>query len=127
MENVKLNFLHVCENAFVSQSGNLNIIEIFDQINANNFPAAHPKLAIVSSFSGEIGKYKETIEIVSPEGSIIAKVEKDEIEIVQSGGVANFIANFIGLIFSSEGKYKIRVTVNDQILSEDKFILLKSQ
>ena len=124
MANIELKFLHVCENALVSQGGNLSIVEIFNQIKADNFPAAHPKLAIVSSFSGDIGKYIEIIEIVSPKGEVIARVEKSEIEITKSGGAANFIANFIGLIFSVEGKYLIRVKVNGRLLSEDNFILL---
>lgn len=32
MENVKLNFAHVCENAFLSQDGKINIIGDFDKI-----------------------------------------------------------------------------------------------
>ncbi len=124
MANVKLNFLHVCENAFVSQDGKLSVVGIFNQIKAANFPAAHPKLSIVSSFAGDAGNYSEIIEIVSPTGEIIARAENNEIGIEKSGGSANFIANFIGLVFSLEGKYIIRAKVNGNVLNEDNFILL---
>lgn len=123
MADVKLNFLHVCENAFVSQDGKLSIISIFNQIRANKFPAAHPKLSIVSSVSGGVGKYTEMIEIVSPRAEVIAQVEND-IEIQREGGSANLIASFVNLIFLMSGKYIIRVKINGNVLSEDNFILL---
>jgi len=123
MADIKLNFLHVCENAFVSQDGKLSIIGIFNQIKADNFPAAHPKLSIVSSVSGGVGKYAEIIEIVSPRAEVIAQVEND-IEIQREGGSANLIASFVNLIFLMSGKYTIRIKINGNVLSEDNFILL---
>ncbi|EKE15742.1 MAG: hypothetical protein ACD_11C00108G0036 [uncultured bacterium] len=123
MADVKLNFLHVCENAFVSQDGKLSIIGIFNQIKASNFPAAHPKLSIVSSISGVADDYLEVIEIVSPKAEVIARIENN-VKIQKEGGAANLIASFVNLIFLIGGKYTIRIKVNNELLSEDNFILL---
>lgn len=123
MKNVKLNFLHVCENAFVAQDGKMSIIGIFNQIKASNFPAAYPKLSIVSSISGAIGDYLEVIEIVSPRAEVIARVENN-IKIQKEGGAANLIAGFINLVFIIDGKYTIRIKINGDLINEENFIIL---
>ncbi|PJA86575.1 MAG: hypothetical protein CO141_04045 [Candidatus Moranbacteria bacterium CG_4_9_14_3_um_filter_42_9] len=127
MANVKLNFLHVCENAFTSSDGKLNIIGIFNQINATNLPALHPRLMIVTSLAGEVKGYMESIEIISPKGQVIAKAG-NPIEIFKEDGSANFIADFVGIVFPDEGKYKITVKVDENIINadnNDSFILIK--
>jgi len=44
----KLNFIHLCDSAFISaENGNLNLIGIFDTIISANFPAVHPKFSLV--------------------------------------------------------------------------------
>ena len=51
---LKVNFLHICENAIVEQgSGNLSIIGIFENLNAQNFPAMHPSMTIVAGFENK--------------------------------------------------------------------------
>ncbi|KKS23289.1 MAG: hypothetical protein UU82_C0034G0007 [Candidatus Nomurabacteria bacterium GW2011_GWC2_41_8] len=45
---LKVNFFHICENAILeSGTNNVSLINIFENINANNFPAIHPVLRIV--------------------------------------------------------------------------------
>ena len=45
---LKVNFLHVCENAIFEQgTGNLSIIVIFENFNAPGFPVVHPVMTIV--------------------------------------------------------------------------------
>jgi len=48
---LKVNFLHFCESAIVEQgTGNLSIINIFENINAQSFPALHPTMSVVAGF-----------------------------------------------------------------------------
>jgi hypothetical protein len=127
MTNPKLNFIHVCENAFTSLDGKLNIIGIFNQINTINLPALHPRLMIVTSLAGEVKKYSESIEIISPKGQIIAKAG-NPIEIFKDNGSANFVADFVGIVFPEEGEYKIVVKTDENIINvdnNDSFILIK--
>lgn len=126
MKNVKLNFAHVCENVIISEDKKLSVINIFNQIKASDFPAVHAKLSIVSSVSGGKGNYFETIEIVNEKNGddVIARAENKEVYIGEENGVTNFIANFTNLLFSSEGRYKIRIKIDGVILSEDNFILV---
>lgn len=124
MANVKLNFAHVCENAFTSSDGKLNVIGIFNQINTLSFPALHPRLMIVTSVTGEVKKYTESIEIVSSKGDVIARAG-NPIEIFKGGGAANFIADFVGIIFPEEGTYRIRIKIDEKEVDSDSTIIIK--
>ena len=117
MENVKLNFLHVCDQVLISD-GKASIIGIFNEIKVANFPAAHPKFSIISGISGKAGIYTQIIEILTPSGSNLAMVSGQS-EIKRDMGKNNFVANFVNFVFSEEGKYKIVVKIDDEILNKD--------
>lgn len=123
MGKLKLNFVHVCENAFLSKDNKLNIIGIFNKILSFGFPAIHPKLFIVTNISGELSEFKEAIEIVSPNNKVIVNAE-NQIKIDENKS-ANFIAQFVGIPFENEGIYKIRILVDGIIINEDNFIILR--
>ncbi|MFA5777059.1 MAG: hypothetical protein WC906_01310 [Parcubacteria group bacterium] len=112
MENVKLNFLHVCENASISREGKLSVIGIFNQIRFNRLPAVYPIFFIVVGLTGDEGVYSEEIQIISPDGEIAASVKNDNVEIKENGGSTNFLSSFAGFVFSKQGKYSIRVLVD---------------
>jgi len=61
--NIKIEFGHICENIIIATSGNLSVINIFNQINATTFPAVHPILFILVGASGEEGEYELSLEI----------------------------------------------------------------
>ncbi len=116
MANVKLNFVHVCEQVLISE-GKASIIGIFDEIKTDGFPAVHPKFSIISSISGKTGIYTQIIEILTPSGSKLAMVSGQS-KIEKDGGKNNFVANFINFVFPEEGKYRITIKIGDEILNE---------
>ena len=126
MENIKLNFVHVCENAFLSNDGKLNIIGIFNKIITPEFPFVHPKFFIVTSISGAPAKYMENIEIISNDNDKILNIQK-EISINKEGESANFIAQFIGVPFAEEGTYEIKVSINGDVVKKGDFIILRKK
>lgn len=124
MADVKLNFVHVCDKAFLSQDGKLNLIGIFNKINANNFPAIHSELFVIVSIKNGQGLYDGRIAIEAPSEGIIADA-KGQINIGVEGGTGNIITNFRNIVFPSAGKYKIKVFIKDELLEEDYLFLTK--
>jgi hypothetical protein len=61
---LNITYSHLCEKAFLSQNGNLNLIGIFEKIATPKFPMAFPQLSIVTSLQGKPGKHQLTIKIV---------------------------------------------------------------
>jgi len=108
---VRLNFLHTCDQAMLSNDGKVSIIGLFQNINTRSLPAAHPMFSVVTNIVGEPGKYKQTIAIVPPSNdSPIASVS-GESTIKKSGGGNIFVANFINTLFKEGGRYFIEVSI----------------
>jgi len=113
-ENIKLNFVILCDNAFIAQGTNsLNIIGIFDRIGAPKFPAVHPRLVVVTNISGEPGEYNQLTVIKNKmTGDKIAELV-GKLVINKIGQRAQFLGNFFNLVFPSSGEYIVEVYINN--------------
>jgi hypothetical protein len=123
MNEFKINFLHVCENAFFSDDKKLNIIGIFEIINAPGFPAIHPRFSIVLNFSGDIAKSTPFFIILSPDGSkelVKVQINKNTFPNQDLKKNNNLILNFMGFSFQTSGKYRLILKVDDQIISAER-------
>lgn len=119
MENIKINFAHICDMAFLSQGGKANIIGIFKVIFANSFPTTHPKFSIITSFSLKNweGKHTQVIKIVHAEDEkeighpiaieFMADKKMEEI---------NFIGDIINTSFDRSGKYFVRIYIDNNLI-----------
>lgn len=115
--DIKLNFLHICENAFFSDDKKLNIINIFDIINISNLPAIHPRFSLATGLFGDITKHKLFIEIKSPSGIPILESEYKEIK-ENMKNKTNLVINIVGVVFKEIGKYKILLKTEEGIIDE---------
>lgn len=105
-ENVKLNFIHVCENAFFSDDKKLNIINIFDTITVPNLPAIYQRFFIVLGINGDITKHRLFLEIKSKSNKKIVESEfKGRVD--EGKDKVNLIVNLRGVKFEEDGVYKI--------------------
>jgi len=122
MSNFKLNFLHVCEQVIIDTTGNISVINIFNQINSLNFPAIHPKFCIFCNIIGyQTGRYD--IEIIINNENVPVATVKGKIEIASLKSEANFIANFINFRFDKEGDYGIEVKVDGNKINDKDYIV----
>lgn len=66
------------EYANVTNDGKLNIMGIFNMINATKFPARHPSLHLVVKLAAELGEYNQTremtIKLMDPDGKELMNV-----------------------------------------------------
>lgn len=122
---LKINYLIVCDQVILANDGTSSIINIFTTINFKKLPAIIPRLVILVNTKGENGKYKEKVQLVSPDGHVVAETV-GEVNIIQEDG-NNLIANFIPMVFEKPGKYEIKVLENDTQLHEDGEYIIKVQ
>jgi len=114
-ENIKLNFVILCDNAFVAQGTNtLNIIGIFDKIGVRKFPAIHPRLVVVTNASGDQGEYRQMIVIKNKETNEKIAELPGKLKINESGQKTQFIGNFLNIRFPVAGEYVIEVYISDK-------------
>jgi hypothetical protein len=107
----KLEFLLVCESAFLSQgSASLNLINIFDSIGASKFPAVHPKFCIVSSIKTNMGPHELRL-IIKKNNIIIAEPRVNFI-----GESHRWINTLVGIAFPEAGVYPIELYLDGILL-----------
>lgn len=105
---LKVNFLHVCENAIVEQgTGNLSIIGIFENINATSFPATHPTMSIVIGFeNNNPGIYDVELVFLDEKGEIFKAPSKINIGTNLKG---NFVYKIAMYTIPREATQKIKL------------------
>jgi hypothetical protein len=119
---LNITYSHLCEKAFLSQNGNLNVIGIFEKIAAPQFPMSFPQLSIVTSLQGKPGEHKITIKIVRKKdnkemtNAIILNINikapkegtQDQIQNLRIIGDIN------NLVIDETGDYEVQVFTEDK-------------
>ena len=118
---MRLDFIHLCDHAFQSEAGKLNIIGIFKNIRVNKFPGGVAKFNLVGSIGlapKEIpNKFKLETQLINPDGN------KEDIKIPTLTGQLpksdkkidiTFNLEVGGYKFSKSGKHEFNIIFNNK-------------
>lgn len=117
---LKITYAHLCEKAFLSQNGNLNLIGIFEKVTTQNFPMVFPQLSLVTNIQSEPGQHSMTIKVVSKkDGSEIAKPINLNMNVQandQQPGPQNIriIGDINNLNIKEAGEYEVHIFLNGE-------------
>ncbi len=115
MSKPKLNFAHLCDNAFLSQDNKLNIIGIFREIYSQKFPFRYPKMAVVMNVTVEKGMHPFAIHMMK-EGTTdpVMKMQGE----VKSSETKDFnlIIDLANIAFEDQRKYRIDILMEDEVI-----------
>ena len=102
------------------QTGKLNIIGVFNQINAQEFPTSHRRMYLVVKIGGEISDSR------NPHKLSVALTDEDGVEMIAiEGGFempnsppgippeCNMVLELNALVFQKPGEYRFYARVND--------------
>jgi len=122
MENVKLNFLHLCDAANIDQLGKINILGIFTKIILLKIPSKLLKFTIVGNVVFQKlsnPKIKIEIKILGPNNQIVETKTPIVMEFVipettkEKKGDINIILDLVNLEFTNFGKHYVVVYTNE--------------
>ena len=121
--NIKLNFLHVCDYASLDRDGKLNILGIFKNISVAKIPSVHPQLFIVTNITVfKHGSFKEIIRIVDDKDNEIIMPLKFNLIFPSSKkkkqAELGVIARVNNLRLSKTGNYKVQVYIDKRLIGE---------
>lgn len=121
MNTNKLNYIIICENAFLSDvTKNLNLINTFDTINTNNFPVLFPRFSVVINATTSVaGNHEATLDLVKD------GVTLNQIKMTFIGDKFQAIQNFIAFRFESEGQYIFEAKIDGQKIGSSTLSLKK--
>jgi hypothetical protein len=109
---MRINLFLLAEYANNSEDKKLNIMGVFNQINAFQFPTRYPSMYLVLSMSPELGEFGDTrnvtIRLFEPDGGELMKISQScQFPNIEQGKIptANFVINLRDLIFPKPGPY----------------------
>lgn len=110
-------FIVICHEAFLTAgSNNLNLINVFTQINADKFPFVSSHFALVVSVDIDTGgNHVLHTQVLDPTGAQVARME---MPVTTQQGNWQVIANFERLQFAVPGMYTFRVSLDGIALGE---------
>ena len=117
---MKLLYVLLADHAFLSIDKKLNVIGIFENINALRFPVTHPKFVVVGSIEPSKKEFKMSIVIADGEGRpIMDNVPEQNISLPAAADRNfNFIVEIINSTFPKAGDYEVQILVDGKRIGE---------
>jgi hypothetical protein len=116
---MKLLYVLLCDYAFLSIDKKVNIIGVFETINAAKFPVTHPKFVIVGSISPDKRSFKMSLNIVDKESGtlVLGDVHEREVNLpVEKEQNFNFIVEVINTNFPKPGDYSVEIKIDGDVI-----------
>ena len=120
--NMETVLLLLADYANVSAEGKLNVMGVFDQLNATSFPTRHPEMHLVLRLRAELGEGGEarrlTIKLLSQDGPEVASLPPRDFSFPEPGEGRmpdmNFIIKLRDTVFTEPGRYEFVVMVDKE-------------
>ena len=128
---MKLLYGLLCDHAFLSIDKKVNIIGVFETINAQKFPVNHPKFVIVGSIAPTKNKFKMKLNIAGKgsENPILGDIKEREVNLPDTDKKHNFnfIVEVINANFVKAGDYNVEILIDNKVVGEIPFKVLESK
>ena len=118
---MKLLYTLLCDYAFLSIDRKVNIIGVFETINAQKFPVTHPKFVIVGSVAPSKKNFKMSLNIVEKETgtSILGDIHERDVNLPAGHDQNfNFIVEVINTNFTEPGLYVVEIKIDGKVIGE---------
>ena len=125
---MKLLYVLLADHAFLSIDKKVNIIGIFETINAVKFPVTHPKFVVIGSILPSKTNFKLSVTITDDKGkSLMKSINEKEINLPVEGDNKkfNFIIELLNPSFPKAGEYKVAINVDGEKLGEQTLRVLE--
>ncbi|MEX0617133.1 MAG: hypothetical protein WD231_05025 [Candidatus Woykebacteria bacterium] len=126
---MKLLYVLLADHAFLSIDKKVNIIGVFENINAAKFPVTHPKFVVVGSVDSPKPKFKMSVVLADKEGkALMGGNNEREISLPQDSLTRNFnfIIEVINASFSKSGEYSVKILIDGKSIGEQTLHVLES-
>ncbi len=127
---MKLIYALLCDSAFLSIDRKVNIIGVFETINASSFPVNHSKFVLVGSIIPSKNEFKMAVEIAKAEGkSILNQAQEREVKLPESSETKNFnfIVEIVNTVFPEIGIYNVNLLIDGKVVSSQKLTLAQQE
>jgi len=121
MRDMEVSILLLADYANVEQGGKINVMGIFDRINAPQFPVRHPSMYLVAKLNSELGETSQerqiTIKLIDEDGKDIAMLLQQTVNVPPGHEGTRpefrFIMEMRDIVFPQPGTYSFVVLVDN--------------
>ena len=129
---MKVGFAVLADGANISREGKLNILGVFDSIQAQQFPITHPQMQLVMRFEAdraEGGRTKKVeVQLMDEDGQKLFVLGGEfTLGTGQPGETigSNHILTINMMKFEHPGDYEFKILINDELKAEVPLKLLQ--
>ncbi len=112
-----LNFTIICDDIRQEMGGKLSLMGLFENIYAPKFPAVHPRIAILTEWSGGQGEFGIKMRIVSPEGKTVIRETKSKMTLNGVNYKHRDVSLHLNVEFKTPGTYWVENYLDDELIN----------
>ncbi len=109
-----LNFVIVCDDVRQEAGGKISLMGLFENVYAIRFPAFHPRLAIVTEWSGGLGDFAIGTRILAPDKQTVLRETTSLVKLALTGAKHRDVSVHLNLEFKAPGTYWIESLVDHE-------------
>ena len=110
-----INFTIVCDDIRQEAGGKISLMGLFENIYATKFPAIHPRLAVITEWSGGKGEFDVKTRLLSPDKKTVLRETASRIKLGGAGFRHRDISIHLNIEFSSPGSYWIDISMDGEL------------
>jgi len=112
-----LNFTIICDDIRQEMGGKLSLMGLFENIYAQKFPAVHPRIAILSEWSGGQGEFGIKMRIMAPEGKTVIRETKSKMTLNGVNYKHRDVSLHLNVEFKTAGTYWVENFLDDELIN----------
>jgi len=112
-----LNFTILCDDVRQEMGGKISLMGLFENIYSANFPAVHPRLAIINEWSEGQGEFEARMRLLSPDRKSVVRETASRIKL---GGVHfrhRDASVHLNIDFKTAGTYWIENYLDNELIN----------
>ena len=116
--------IQVCDSVIVDQlTGRASVLNIFETINAQKYPATHHSMTFFCELTNGHGKVEIDVRLVDvqDDDKIMAEV-KSEVVFANVKQICRCILTFGGVTFPKKGDYRFQLFLNGELAGERRLV-----
>ncbi len=123
-------FSFLCDSANISQSGNLNVLGIFDSVAAPNFPCAHPQcfyIAKIEAQRAETGEHRFRVAFVDEDGAQVIPPFEGVLHFTVASRTTHVMLKMVNIMFRKPGVYHFDLSIDGQYIGTESITVSQLQ
>ncbi len=112
-----LNFTIICDDIRQEAGGKISLMGLFENIYATQFPAVHPRLAIISEWADGRGEFDLRMQILSNDRKVILRETASKLKLNDLNFKHRDVSIHFNIDFTSPGTYWIEYHLDGELIA----------